>query len=605
MLGPSAIRPNTRRVLRGNPAAPGVAMGKCILIHEEKPVVNDRTLDPSEIEAEIARFDAAIEEARLEIVDLRAKVLEEVGETEARVFDAHLLFLGDNELVGNTRKAISTERKDGAFLLRRRSEELAKRLSRIPDSYLRERATDLEDVAERVVRHLSKGQRRRTIELHEPSIVVAHNLNPSTLTQLRVRNVLGIATDLGGPTSHVAILARALHLPAVSGLSAATGTVQTGDFVALDGNAGTLVVNPTEKERKASSDRQEALRKFELELFSLRDLPSVTMDGRPVLLSANIELPVEAENAISVGAHGVGLYRTEFIYLGQGHIPTEEEQLGAYRFIVERLAPLPVVVRTLDAGGDKIVDALQGAQPDQNPFMGWRSIRMCLERPDIFLPQLRAILRASAHGNVRILFPMIADIHELREAKRLLETARKELEEKGIAFAKEVAVGAMIEVPSAALCVGAIAKECDFLSIGTNDLTQFTLAVDRGSQRLTGLYDPLHPAVLQLVARTVEGSRPHGTLVAVCGELASDPVGAVVLAGLGVDELSMSPWAILEVKKILRSINWQDAREAAMHALELPGSREVRAMLQDRFRRKLQGLGMVSRALNRGAVRHR
>jgi phosphoenolpyruvate-protein phosphotransferase (PTS system enzyme I) len=578
-------------------------MGRCILIHEEKPVVNDRTLDASEVDAETARFDAAIEEARRELTDLRAKVLEEVGESEARVFDAHLLFLGDHELMGNTRKAIAAERKDAGFLLRRRSEELAKRLSRIPDAYLRERATDLEDVAERVVRQLAKGQRRRTIELHEPSIVVAHNLNPSTLTQLRVRNVLGIATDLGGPTSHVAILARALHLPAVSGLSAATGTVQTGDFVALDGNAGTLVVNPTEKERKASGDRQEALRKFELELFSLRDLPSVTMDGRPLLLSANIELPVEAENAISVGAHGVGLYRTEFIYLGQGHIPTEEEQLGAYRFIVERMAPRPVVVRTLDAGGDKIVDALQGAQPDQNPFMGWRSIRMCLDRPDIFLPQLRAILRSSVHGNVRILFPMIADIHELREAKRHLDTARKELDGKGIPYVKDLPVGAMIEVPSAALCIDALARECDFLSIGTNDLTQFTLAVDRGSQRLTNLYDPLHPAVLQLVARTVEGSRRHGTLVAVCGELASDPVGALVLAGLGVDELSMSPWAILEVKKILRSINWQDAHEAALHALELPGSKEVRAMLQDRFKRKLQGLGMISRALNRGVPR--
>lgn len=606
MPATSANRPNVRRVLRGNPAAPGVAMGRCILIHEEKPVVNDRILEPHEVEPEIRRFDAAIDEARKELTELREKVLQEVGESEARVFDAHLLFLGDHELMGNTRKAISEERKDAGFLLRRRSEELSKRLARIPDAYLRERATDLEDVAERVVRQLVKGQRRRAIELHEPSIVVAHNLNPSTLTQLRVRNVLGIATDLGGPTSHVAILARALHLPAVSGLAnAATGLVQTGDFVALDGNAGTLVVHPTEKERKALGDRQEALRKFELELFSLRDLPSVTMDGRSVLLSANIELPVEAENAISVGAHGIGLFRTEFIYLGQGHIPTEEEQLGAYRFIVERMAPRPVIIRTLDAGGDKIVDALQGSQPDQNPFMGWRSIRMCLDRPDVFLPQLRAILRSSVHGNVRILFPMIADIHELREAKHLLETARKELDEKGIPYAKDVPVGAMVEVPSAAMCIGALAKECDFLSIGTNDLTQFTLAVDRGSQRLSSLYDPLHPAVLQMVAMTVEGSRPHGTLVGVCGELASDPVGALVLAGLGVDELSMSPWAILEVKKILRSINWQDAREAARHALELPGSKEVRAMLQDRFKRKLQGLGMVSRALNRGTRPHK
>src|ERR1035437_2077376 len=533
----SAIRPNIRRVLRGQSAAPGVALGKCIILHEEKPMVNDRLLEPHEVEPELARFDAALNEARVELLELRSQVLKEVGEAEARVFEAHLLFLDDIELMGVVRKAVVAESREAGFLLRRRSEELVQRLSRIPDAYLRERATDIEDVSERVVRHLTKGHRRRTIEISEPSIVVAQNMNPSTLTQLRGRNVLGIATDLGGPTSHVAILARALHLPAVSGLSNASTSIRTGDLVALDGNAGTLVVNPTEKERKAVGDRQEALRRFELELFSLRDLPSVTMDGRPVLLSANIELPVEAENAISVGAHGIGLYRTEFIYLGQGHLPSEEEQLGAYRFIVERMSPRPVTIRTLDAGGDKIVDALQGSHPDQNPFMGWRSIRMCLDRPEVFLPQLRAILRASAHGNVRLLFPMIADIHELREAKRLLGEARRELSEKGIPFAETMSIGAMVEVPSAALCVETLARECDFLSVGTNDLTQFTLAVDRGSQRLSGLYDPLHPAVLRLIERTVEGARPFGTLVEVCGEIASDPVGAMVLVGLGVDEL--------------------------------------------------------------------
>jgi phosphoenolpyruvate-protein phosphotransferase (PTS system enzyme I) len=589
--------------MRGQPAAPGVALGKCILLHEEKPVVNDRLLEPHEIEAEVQKFDLAVAEARKEIQELRVQVLKEVGESEARVFEAHLLFLDDQELIGATRNAIAAESREAGFLLRRRSEELVQRLSRIPDAYLRERATDIEDVSERVVRQLTKGQRRRTIEISEPSIVVAHNLNPSTLTQLRIRNVLGIATDLGGPTSHVAILARALHLPAASGLSSPTNAIHTGDFVTLDGNAGTLVLNPTEKERKAVGDRQEALHRFELELFSLRDLPSVTMDGRPVLLSANIELPVEAENAISVGAHGIGLYRTEFIFVGQDHIPSEEEQMGAYRFIVERMAPRPVTIRTLDAGGDKIVDALQGAHPDANPFMGWRSIRMCLDRPDIFMPQLRAILRASTHGNVRVLFPMIADIHELREAKDMLELARKELSANGIPFAEKIPVGAMVEVPSAALCVDTLAKECDFLSIGTNDLTQFTLAVDRGSQRLSGLYDPLHPAVLRLIQRTVECSRPHGTLVEVCGEIASDPVGALVLVGLGVDELSMAPWGILEVKKILRSVNWQDAREAALEALDLPGSREVRAALHERFKRKLSGLGMVSRALLKGTPR--
>lgn len=580
-------------------------MGPCVLLNEEKVVVNDRVLAANDVDGEVARLDKAIEDAKEELVGLRDKVRDEVGETEAHVFDAHMLLLDDYELIGWTRKAIATELREASFLVRRRGEELRDRFLRIKDAYLRERASDIEDVAERLVRHLVRGQRRRTIELSTPSIVVAHNLGPSTLTQLRVRNVLGIATDMGGPTSHVAILARALHLPAVSGLLNASAALRNGELITIDGNAGLLVQNPTEREQKALLDRQASLRRFELELFSLRDLPSTTMDGRSVLLSSNIELPVEADNAISVGAHGIGLYRTEFIYLGQNHLPTEDEQLGAYRYIVERLAPRPVTIRTLDAGGDKIVDTLQGGAVDQNPFMGWRSIRMCLDRPDIFLPQLRAIVRASAHGNVRILFPMISDVHELREARRLLDQARKEVEEKGLSMAPRIPVGAMIEIPSAAMCVESIARECDFLSIGTNDLTQFTLAVDRGSQRLANLYDPFHPAILQLIHRTVSSTRELGTLIAVCGELAADPVGAVVLAGLGVDELSMSPWSILEVKKILRSINWQDAREAAHEAMSQPGSKEVRNLLVHRFRKKLVALGIPSNALGLTAPRHR
>lgn len=578
-------------------------MGPCVILHEEKLVVNDRMLSAGEIQPEIARLEKALEDARAELVSLREKVREEVGETEAHVFDAHLLLLDDSELMGWVRKAVASEKREAAYLVRRRGEELRDRFNRIQDAYLRERGADIEDISERVVRHLVRGQRRRTIELSTPSIVVAHNLGPSTLTQLRVRNVLGIATDLGGPTSHVAILARALHLPAVSGLQSAVATLRNGDLVAIDGSAGTLVHNPTEKEQKAIRDRQASLRRFELELFSLRDLPSTTMDGRSVLLSSNIELPVEADNAISVGAHGIGLYRTEFIYLGQSHLPSEDEQLGAYRYIVERMSPRPVTIRTLDAGGDKIVDALQGMAPEQNPFMGWRSIRMCLDRPDLFMPQLRAILRASAHGNVRILFPMISDVHELRESLRMLAAARKELESQNVPMASKIPVGAMVEIPSAALCVSALARECDFLSIGTNDLTQFTLAVDRGSQKLASLYDPFHPSILQLIHLTVSSTRELGTLVAVCGELASDPVGAVVLAGLGVDELSMSPWSILEVKKMLRSINWQDAREAAHEAMSQPGSKEVHALLVHRFRKKLQALGISSNAM--GLSKHR
>jgi len=316
----------------------------------------------------------------------------------------------------------------------------------------------------------------------------------------------------------VAILARSLRIPSVSGLNTASLGIKTGTAVALDGSGGVCTANPSEKERSAIRDRQQALERLQLELFSLRDLPAQTMDGRELLLSSNIELPVEADNALSVGSHGIGLYRTEFIYMAQKTLPSEEEQLSAYRYILERLDPRPVTLRTLDAGGDKLLGGLDGGK-DENPFMGWRSIRICLEREDLFRTQLRAILRASAFGQARIMFPMIADIAELKEAKKILADVRKELAAKDVPMAEKIPVGAMIEIPSAVMQARHLAKECDFFSIGTNDLTQFTLAVDRGNRRISHLYDPLSPAVLEMIHLTVEAARPTGTLVCVCGEI--------------------------------------------------------------------------------------
>lgn len=591
-----------RRVCRGVSAAPGVAIGPAFILDEEKSVVSDRHLAPSEVARELEKYDRALDEARKQIGELRDKVRQDVGEAESHIFDAHLLILQDSEFTGKVRADIQAEQREGAFLLRRRAEDLRARMLRFGDAYLKERASDIDDVSERVIGLLAAGSRRRLLELPCPSILVGHSLSPSTLTQLKVRNLLGIVTDAGGPTSHVAILARSLRIPAVSGVNSALLGIKTGSPVTLDGTGGTFTVFPTEKERTAIRDRQQALERLQLELFSLRDLPAQTMDGRELLLSANIELPVEADNALSVGAHGIGLYRTEFIYMAQKTLPTEEEQLSAYRYIVERMGDHPVTMRTLDAGGDKLLGGVNDGK-DENPFMGWRSIRMCLERPDLFRTQLRALLRASVHGKVRIMFPMIADIRELLEAKKLLRDVQAELEGEGIGFDPKIPVGAMIEIPSAVVQARHLAKECDFFSIGTNDLTQFTLAVDRGNRRISHLYDPLNPAVLEMIRRTVEAARPTGTLVCVCGEMAADPAGAYVLAGLGVDELSMAPWSILETKKLLRSINWEDARKAAMDCLDAAGSLESRRILHARLRRKISGLGLSSSLLGIGAQR--
>lgn len=591
-----------RRVCRGVSAAPGVAIGPAFILDEEKSVVSDRHLAPSEVARELEKYDRALDEARKQIGELRDKVRQDVGEAESHIFDAHLLILQDSEFTGKVRADIQAEQREGAFLLRRRAEDLRARMLRFGDAYLKERASDIDDVSERVIGLLAAGSRRRLLELPCPSILVGHSLSPSTLTQLKVRNLLGIVTDAGGPTSHVAILARSLRIPAVSGVNSALLGIKTGSPVTLDGTGGTFTVFPTEKERTAIRDRQQALERLQLELFSLRDLPAQTMDGRELLLSANIELPVEADNALSVGAHGIGLYRTEFIYMAQKTLPTEEEQLSAYRYIVERMGDHAVTMRTLDAGGDKLLGGVNDGK-DENPFMGWRSIRMCLERPDLFRTQLRALLRASVHGKVRIMFPMIADIRELLEAKKLLRDVQAELEGEGIGFDPKIPVGAMIEIPSAVVQARHLAKECDFFSIGTNDLTQFTLAVDRGNRRISHLYDPLNPAVLEMIRRTVEAARPTGTLVCVCGEMAADPAGAYVLAGLGVDELSMAPWSILETKKLLRSINWEDARKAAMDCLDAAGSLESRRILHARLRRKISGLGLSSSLLGIGAQR--
>lgn len=578
-----------------------MAIGPVFVFDEEKTVVSDRHLAPSEIARELEKYDKALDEARRQIGELRDKVRIEVGEAESHIFDAHLLILQDSEFTGKVRADIKSQQREGAFLLRQRAEDLRGRMMRFGDAYLKERASDIDDVAERVIGILIAGSRRRLLDLPCPSILVGHSLSPSTLTQLKVRNLLGIVTDLGGPTSHVAILARSLRIPAVSGVPTSSLALKTGSQVTLDGSGGTFTINPTEKERSAIRDRQQALERLQLELFSLRDLPAQTMDGREVLLSANIELPVEADNALSVGAHGIGLYRTEFIYMAQKTLPGEEEQLSAYRYILERMDSRPVTLRTLDAGGDKLLGGLNDGGKDENPFMGWRSIRMCLERPDIFRTQLRALLRASAFGKARIMFPMIADIKELWEAKKLLKDVQAELAREGVGFDPKIPIGAMIEIPSAVLMARHLAKECDFFSIGTNDLTQFTLAVDRGNRRISHLYDPLSPAVLEMIHRTVEAARPTGTLVCVCGEMAADPAGAYVLAGLGVDELSMAPWSILEAKKLLRSVNWEDARSTAKSCLEATGSQEVHRILVGDLRRKISGLGLSSSLLGIGA----
>jgi phosphotransferase system enzyme I (PtsI) len=569
------------KVFRGIPVSAGVCRGKILVIGKCNPSILKHELANGAVAEEVNRLERALVQTRQDLLEVQRKVSEAMGAEQGSIFDAHLLVLEDRTLIDEVLKLIAEEKVNAEYAFHTIAERYAKTLSGIEDDYLRERATDMRDVSARVLSNLMGHQDQVDLRhLKEPCIIISHDLTPSNTAQLDRKNVLGFATDIGSKTSHTAIMARSLRIPAIVGLKNASEELQDGQFALLDGFNGVIVVNPTDQ---TLFEYGQLIRKHVTLQEKLRDVlqkPAVTLDGHRVFLTANIEQAEDAEAVRASGAEGVGLFRTEYLFINRESLPTEEEQYTAYRQAAAALKPQTVVIRTLDLGGDKFLSHLQ-VPSEMNPFLGWRAIRFCLQQREIFRAQLRAILRASAEGNVKMMYPMISGLEELNQANALVEEYKAELRKENVPFDEHLPIGAMIETPSAALVADSLAKRLKFLSLGTNDLIQYALAVDRMNEKIAHLYEPTHPAIVRLIKTTVDAARAHKISTSVCGEMAGDPVLAPLLLGLGVDELSAATSVVPQVKFLVRRLKITEARELSDFALQCESSVEILNRCQD------------------------
>lgn len=570
----SASAPAAEVRFHGIPVSPGVARAPVVLHWHDDEEIVARKISADEIPAEISRFESALIATRAELLELQQKLAHAIGASDASIFDAHLLVVEDRTLIDEVLKTLTTEHWNVEYAFQSVADRYCQSLESIEDPYLSERVVDIQDVARRVIRNLLGKRVAELATIAEPHILVSHNLTPSDTALIDRSLVLGFATEVGSKTSHTAIMARSLDIPAIVGIPDLCAAIKTGDSVLIDGYRGVFIVNPSETTLKEYAIFEAEKDRVEEELELIRDTESTTSDGCHIILSANIELPSEMDEVEASGADGVGLFRTEFLFLNREEPPTEDEQFDAYRTVAERCGDAPVIIRTLDIGGDKEISGLEMAR-EENPFLGCRAIRFCLEHPEIFKTQLRAILRASAYGNVKIMYPMVSGLGEVRQANALLDACKSTLESQGQAFNADLDVGVMIEVPSAALCADLIAKEVDFFSIGTNDLIQYTIAVDRVNERITHLYKPTHPAILRLIRKVVEAGHAEGIWVGVCGEMASDIVLTPLLIGLGIDELSTNPAAVPRVKRAVQCLDLPACRTLAERALGESHSAEI------------------------------
>jgi len=569
--------------LKGIPAAPGIAIGSAYIFGKQEIRINKRPIKESEIPLEIVRFEEALIKTRRQIMDIQKKISKEMGQEGSEIFDAHLLVLEDRMLIDEVISHLKKEKQGVEYIFNEALSKYAKVFSKIEDEYLRERVADISDVGRRVIHNLMGKQQKSLSDLDEPVIVVSHDLSPSDTAAMQKKHVMGIVTDIGGRTSHTAILAKSLEIPAVVGLEQATLTIRNDDKLIVDGRQGIVIVNPNKEQISKYSRAKEEIFKLTSTVQEFRDLAPVTTDGHRVVLAANIELPEEVDSVIAHGAEGVGLYRTEFFYMNRKDLPSEDEHYRRYRAVAEKVKPNAVIIRTLDLGGDKFLSSLNVPR-DMTPFLGWRAIRFCLAQPQIFKVQLRAILRASAHGNLKLMYPMISGIEELMQANKLLEECKLELKKQKTPFDNDIEVGAMIEVPSAALTCDILAQEVSFFSIGTNDLIQYSLAVDRSNEKVAYLYEPTHPAVLRLIKSIIDAGHKADIWVGMCGEMAGEPSLVILLLGLGLDEFSVSTMAIPDLKKIIRSISYKESREVAEKAMTLVSAKEVEEFTQTKFK---------------------
>ena len=567
-------------ILRGIDVSDGICRGKILVLHRARHIIARRVISADEVAAETGRFEKSLVQTRQQILEVQRKVVENLGAKEADIFEAHLLMLEDHALVGEAIRLIREEKVNAEHAFHSVAERYTGALLTANDEYLRERAADMRDLTSRVLDNLLEVKDALDLQrIAEPCILVSHDLSPSTTAQLNKKFVLGFATDIGGKTSHTAIMARSLGIPAIVGLQTASQELDSGDYALLDGYNGTVIINPTDQTLFQYGQLAKIKASLEEKLREIRGQPAVTLDGKSIHLSANIEEIADIEAVLAHGAEGVGLFRTEYLYINRDRLPTEEEQYQAYDKVATALKPQAVIIRTLDLGGDKFASHLQLAK-EVNPFLGWRAIRFCLAQPELFRAQLRAILRASAGGNVKMMYPMISGLDELRKANAFVEKCKAELRAENVPFNDNMDIGVMNEIPSAALVADALATQSKFFSIGSNDLIQYTLAADRTNEKVSHLYEPTHPAIVRLIKMTVDAAHRHGIKANVCGEIAGDPVLAPLLVGLGVDELSTAPTVVAQVKYMIRRLKLTEANELADFALQCDSPSEIYARCQ-------------------------
>ncbi len=586
------------KIYRGIGVSAGTCRGKILVLHRTRHLIVRREIPPDATVAEVERFEKALVETRRQITDVQRKVVESMGATEGNIFDAHLLMLEDRVVVDEVIRLIRDKKENAEFAFHSVSERYKAALAAADDEYLRERSDDMRDLSGRVLDNLLNVKDEFDLgRITEPCILVSHDLSPSMTAQLNKKFVLGFATDIGGQTSHTAIMARSLGIPAVVGLQSISDELATGDYAMLDGYNGTVIINPTDQTLFEYGQLAKIRASLDEKLREIKWQPAITLDGKIIHLSANIEDQNDIEAVQEHGAEGVGLFRTEFLFINRSSLPNEEEQAKIYRQVAAALKPQPVIIRTLDLGGDKFASHLQIAK-EMNPFLGWRAIRFCLAQPQLFSVQIRAILRASAEGNVKLMYPMISGLDELNQANALVEKCKIELRDQQVPFDEKMDIGAMIEIPSAALIAGALASRVKFFSIGSNDLIQYTLAADRTNEKVSHLYEPTHPAIIQLIKGTVDAAHQRGIWTGVCGEIAGDPVLVPLLIGLGVDELSAAPLLIARVKYIIRRLKMDEARALADFALQCESPTEIFARCLDLARKTAPSLFESSAAVS-------
>jgi len=575
---PPQSRAKEEVVVHGISASQGIAYGQIFVYIQSEVEVPQYQVDADKRIDEISRFEKALLVTRQQISKIQSEVEKNLGSEEALIFDAHLLVLEDQALITETIRDFETTGQNVETCFDRVSKRYIQAFSEIDDEYLRERAADIRDVAQRVLQNLTGQAANSLSRLAEHRIVLANDLSPSDSASIDRSAALALVIDSGSKTSHAVIVARSMKVPAVVGVRDLTKRVKTGEWAIVDGYEGLIILNPSEQTLFRYGKIQSQKKSFEQRLLEANRLDAVTLDGAAVSLMANIEKPTEVAQVNEYRAQGVGLFRTEYLYLNSARIPTEQEQFLAYKQVLEELAPRPVIIRTLDLGGDKPMASEPLLFPKEaNPFMGFRAIRFCLEHPAIFKDQLRAILMASAHGKALMMYPMISGCEEMIRAQALLEECKAELRVRKHPFDENLEVGAMIEIPSAAVTVDLLQKYCDFFSIGTNDLIQYLLAIDRGNDRIAHLYEPSHPAVLRTLKQVVDGAHAHGIEVGVCGEMAGDPIYTPLLLGLGVDSLSMTPSSLPLVKYVVRAMKMSDAKALAEESMRTDSAKEIYA----------------------------